>query len=395
MNLRGSPSSAVLFTALTACGPVQEFATWPEVPVGSLAFVVVRGPDDVVASHGPYSMNERESVTGSGVLRSFLREGEQLLHISFPPEAIAALVPAFPLNRIDELRVEASAAGCSIRWIGSSRQLSLDAVGATTLVFDGERFVDQSPVPAGLVIHVPIDETTCFAGAPPELMPFGDTEELLPQDALLDGRPLRRRENLLGFAARTAADRLLAASHIGLFVFERGQAWRDDPAHLWMTSRHASRPNPGAWAVRGLDVDPTRSTSETTRIVVALSWLEPSSAPASVTLLAIAHSSSGFREPRIIFEEDDEGLRAVFIQADGRFVAVGDDGLFVTGTVAGEPVERRVDATVGRASLRGLAEGPDGNEPLVLLDGRRTLFFGDGASSEPFRIEPGDPNPRN
>lgn len=375
-----------------ACAPAEEFVTWPEVPRDSMVFLVVKGPDGVVASRGPYAMDQLGPLAQPNVLREFLREGEQMLHISFEPAAIAGLVPAFPLDRVDELRVEASAPGCAVRSLEKSRQVSLEAIGARALVFRSGRFVDEGPVPEELVIHVPIDEATCFAGPAPELTPFGDTEELLPQGALLGGRPIVLLDGRLRFVAPTGAQGLLAASSFALLAFERGQPWRDDPTHLWETSRYPSRPFVGEWVISGLVVDATRSTSEMTRILVALSWREPDSALVGVVLLELQHTSMGFSEPRVLFEADDGEFRAVFVQADGRFVAVGHQGLFVTGTVAGAPVERRMDAAIGRASLRGLAEGPGDAEPLVLLEGRRALFFGDAASPEPFRIEPVDPN---
>lgn len=381
-------SFGLSLAAVVACAPGQEFAAWPETPLESLVFVAVTRSGEVIASHGPYSRSQFVGAVEPTVLREFLREGEEMVHISFDLSAMMALVPAFSLARMAELRVEISTAGCAVRSLDNSRQVSLEAIGARVSVLRGAAFLEDGPAPPGLAIRVPFDEAACFSGPAPELTPFGATEHILPVGTLVDGRPSLGMKGDFQQVVPLDADRVLAKSHEFLFVLERGQPWRDSPARLWAASRYPARAGSGGWAIIAFAIDRARSTLEVTRVLVALNWTEPT----GVALLEFQLTSAGFGEPRLLFESDEAEFRALLVQPDGRFVAVGHNGLFATGTAFGEPAERRIDGAIGRASLRGLNHGPGEGEPLVVLEGRRTLFFGDAASPEPFRIEPGDPN---
>lgn len=378
-------TSLAACSACLACSAETEFVAWPDSRDDRLSFIVTLVEGSLGTVRGPFG--DDLGLPPLPRVNELLRDSSALLLLELDPVAIRREVSVLRMDHLAELTLEPHDNGCStVRYEPGRQRLALRAEHGLA-----QRLAESEFEPAGLTdlslaLVVPVDEAWCLNRSSPVLAPFGATPKLLEEGTPPQARPAPDPEAASRIKQLEAfgADRVLAASSEFLFVFERGERWSGDLSRYWDASTIPPLYPDGRWDLSGFLADEL-GPDETMRIVVLLEW-KSSRETGPSHLVELTWSSEGFSAP-VILHQAAVVLSWLGRLSDGRPAAAGQGGTLLVRSADESGMVEITGTGLERASLRGGAVGPTPSEPLVLIDSRHNLHFGQPRSGYSFRTE--------
>ena len=335
-----------------------------------LGFVLV-GKNGGLEALGPVALEAGVSVRGAGAIQ--VGQQEVSGGISFVAAALSALGGdrAAP----DEERFSEIELLTEVDVVCAEGSIDADGFGTEALgevsvleLGDDRRWrahPDPSQIVRDLRVKYPLGAERCRDDAPTSFEPYGQTASLLPDRTRILDTPRNRLTdpdfvNLDGLIA-IDRDRLLVSADDVLFLFERGGAFIDDDNHRIQTPEGHQLADVMA-----------RVPGSNELFVVPVNSNEPESDP-ETSFLEIDVSGEGIQ----VTATASAALRAraILFSGDGRFFAVGDEGIFVAPSHRGPFVP--VQTEISTEGLKTMWRTGDPFRPFVLSTEGHRVWIGD------------------
>lgn len=360
-----------------SCSNTAGFAPWPELDADEIAFLLIEGDGDT-STRGPF-FREVEGLAPERVAS----EGEvRLRWIALRTQSLATLSAAVDEERWVDLRIEPGAETCSEgRVLDGFERHPLEKAAPRTLRLDESTWLPADTA-EGWAVLVPTLGERCFAQPAVPLRPYGDRPWLLEPEVVVTSSTVRSAPRLgwLDSAFTLDETHALSASPLGVFVFDRGQPWRNRALQVLTANSLARALNTSLGELVGIELEGVPATAD--RSLVVVHNLETEGTPGSAAWVTW-NETNGFSLQRPLVTVTDT-LHGVVRDADARWLAYGNGGIIVSGLFDGSEVETQ--RIPGAGDLRGFLFSSDAFEPHITFDANQRLFFGD-AREQRWRVE--------
>ncbi len=347
--MAGSTARVVIlafFAAMPSCSDTPPIlVAWPEGDFAA-ALLIAESAGSVQSVSGLFVVEGGTPLRMEGwTQRLDLGAEDSIVFVGVTAEDLRALAPTVAMEEMAGATASFDGESCEPgRFVDEGRRerVAVPSSMQNELHLDLESSSFRKPSrPAlylrDLVLELPLREDRCLDAPPLELVPFGDTAELLPPGTVIDGLA-RDSNSLLDIfrVARVDADRVLALTGAALYLFERGRPFQDDGAHAVFRWDLDVPAGPGTWYFSDFAILPEREPGTHRILAVGSLWSSPDGSASGVFELRVDEGGLHFTRTSTVYPGID--LKSMALGPNGEFFAGGGTGWMVSSIGVGAPI---------------------------------------------------------